>query len=153
MPVLKPDGSVRLCGDYRVTVNQESSLEQYPIPRMEDMFAVLSGGNTPDMSYACQTHIRYESCMSTDFVQRDMYTRLLFGVSSSPAIFQRTIEGILKDIPKVTVYLDDILLTEKNDQEHLRTLDQVLQRLEESGLRLKREVHGKEGCFFWLFKL
>lgn len=67
-----------------------------------------------------------------------MYTRLPFGVSSSPAIFQRTMEGILKDIPKVTVYLDDILLTGKNDQEHLGALDQVLQRLEESGLRLKR---------------
>lgn len=44
VPVLKPDGSVRLCGDYRVTINRESSLEQYPIPRMEDMFAVLAGG-------------------------------------------------------------------------------------------------------------
>ncbi len=47
-------------------------------------------------------------------------------------------EGILKHITKVTVYLDDILLTGRNDQEHLGTLDQALQRLEEFGLRLKR---------------
>lgn len=33
LPVPKSDGSVRLCGDYRVTVSKESSLEQYPIPR------------------------------------------------------------------------------------------------------------------------
>ncbi len=51
---------------------------------------------------------------------------------------KKTMEGILKHIPKVTVYLDDILLTGRNDQEHLGTLDQALQRLEEFGLRLKR---------------
>ena len=40
------------------------------------------------------------------------YNRLPFGVSSAPAIFQRTIENILKGIPRVCVYLDDILVTE-----------------------------------------
>ncbi|KAL0150120.1 hypothetical protein M9458_054547 [Cirrhinus mrigala] len=145
VPVLKPDGSVRLCGDYRVTVNRESSLEQYPIPRMEDMFAVLSGSEKYtklDMSHAYQQILLDETSKQYVTVNTHKglftYTRLQFGVSSSPAIFQRTMEGILKDIPKVTVYLDDILLTGKNDPKHLRTLDQVLQRLEESGLRLKR---------------
>ncbi len=145
VPVLKPDGSLRLCGDYRVTVNRESSLEQYPIPRMEDMFAVLSGGEKYtklDMSHAYQQILLDETSKQYVTVNTHKglftYTRLPFGVSSSPAIFQRTMEGILKDIPKVTVYLDDILLTGKNDQEHLGTLDQVLQRLEEFGLRLKR---------------
>ena len=44
VPVLKPDDTVRLCGDYKLTVNQISKLEQYPIPRIEDLFAILSGG-------------------------------------------------------------------------------------------------------------
>ncbi|KAG7527036.1 T-cell receptor alpha [Solea senegalensis] len=44
VPVLKPDDTVRLCGDYKLTVNQISKLEQYPIPRIEDLFATLSGG-------------------------------------------------------------------------------------------------------------
>lgn len=47
-------------------------------------------------------------------------------------------EAVLKGIPKVVVYLDDILLTGKDDMEHLRTLEQVLHRLEEAGLKLKR---------------
>ncbi|KAI7806716.1 hypothetical protein IRJ41_010699 [Triplophysa rosa] len=145
VPVVKPDGTVRLCGDYRVTINQESTLEQYPIPRLEDMFAVLAGGqkySKLDMSHAYQQITLDETSKQYVTVNTHKglftYTRLPFGVSSSPAIFQRTMEGVLKGISKVTVYLDDILLTGRDDQEHLSILEQVLQRLEECGLRLKR---------------
>lgn len=44
VPVLKPDDTASLCGDYKLTVNQLSKLEQYPIPRIEDLFASLAGG-------------------------------------------------------------------------------------------------------------
>ena len=44
VPVVKSDMSVRICGDYKVTVNAVSKLEEYPLPRVEDLFAALSGG-------------------------------------------------------------------------------------------------------------
>ena len=45
MPVLKSDRtSVRICGDFKLTVNQASKLDRYPTPRIEDLFARLSGG-------------------------------------------------------------------------------------------------------------
>ena len=47
-------------------------------------------------------------------------------------------EGILRGIPKVCVYIDDILITGATEQEHLRTLDKVLTRLAEAGLKLKQ---------------
>lgn len=43
VPVRKGDGSVRLCGDYKLTVNEVALLDTYPIPRIEDLFARLAG--------------------------------------------------------------------------------------------------------------
>ena len=45
----------------------------------------------------------------------------------------------MQGIPHVAVYLDDIILTDATKAQHLETLDMVLGRLEEAGLRLKRK--------------
>ena len=57
-------------------------------------------------------------------------------------------EGILRGIPHVSVYIDDILVTGETDEEHLRNLDEVFTRLENENLRLKREK-----CAFMLPKI
>ena len=63
------------------------------------------------------------------------YNRLPYGVSSSPGIFQRTMENLLQGIPFVVVRVDDILVSGSNDEEHLANLEEVLKRLSEHGLR------------------
>ena len=42
--VLKNDNSVRICGDYKVTINQVAKTDTYPLPRIDDLFASLAGG-------------------------------------------------------------------------------------------------------------
>ena len=66
------------------------------------------------------------------------YNRLPFGVSTAPAIFQRTIDSLLQGIPNVCAYLDDILITGKSDEDHLQNLSAVLSKLQDAGLRLKK---------------
>ena len=44
IPYAKSDGSLRICGDYSVTVNAESKLDSYPLPRVDDLFTAMSGG-------------------------------------------------------------------------------------------------------------
>ena len=68
------------------------------------------------------------------------YIRVPFGVSAAPAaIFQRTMECMLRDIPHVCVYLDDILITavDDADNDNNDNLSKILDRLNNAGLRLK----------------
>ena len=67
------------------------------------------------------------------------YTWLPFGVSAAPAIFQRTMEAILRDLPHVSIYLDGILVTGESEATHLQNLSAVLERLKAAGVCLKQE--------------
>ena len=73
------------------------------------------------------------------------YARLPLGVASVPAVFRCTMKAILLGIPQVICYLDDILITDESDAEHMANLETVLKWLKEHGVRLN-----KEKCqFFW----
>ena len=61
------------------------------------------------------------------------------GVASAPALFQKLMDTILQGIPHVICYIDDILITGSNDEEHLHNLASVFERLRQHGFRLKKE--------------
>ena len=146
VPVLKANGEVRLCGDFKVTINQASKLDKYPLPKISDLYATLSGGETYsrlDLSNAyLQINLDEESRKYVAInTHRGLFVfnRLPYGVASSPAIFQRIVDDMLRGIPNVCVYLDDILITGKSDTDHARNLHAVLQRLSAAGFRLRKE--------------
>ena len=152
VPVLKLDGSVHICRDYKITVNRAAKVNSYPIPKIEDLFASLSQGKKftkLDLAHAYQQILLDEDSKKYVTINRHkglyQYSRLPFGVSSAPAIFQRTMEGILRGIPNVSVYIDDILVTGASDEDHLKTLDEVLTKLKAAGVKLK-----KNKCAFML---
>ena len=146
VPIVKDDKSIRICGDYKVTVNQAAKLDNYSIPKAEDLFATLSGGEKftkLDMSQAYQQILLEDESKKYTTINTHkglfQYNRLPYGVSSSPGIFQRTMENVLQGIPFVVVRVGDILVSGSNDEEHLANLEEVLKRLSEHGLRLKKK--------------
>lgn len=155
VPVPKQDGSVRLCGDFKVTVNPVLLVDQHPIPKPEDLLTALAGGqkfSKLDLSQAYQQMLLAEEDRKYTTIHTHqglyLYTRLPFGIASAPAIFQQAMEKILHGLPQVICYLDDILITGRNNQEHLANLEEVLERLKEWGLPLK-----KSKCYFMQFSV
>ena len=41
---MKSNGTIRICGDFKVTINPISQVDTYPLPRVEELFSALSGG-------------------------------------------------------------------------------------------------------------
>ena len=59
-----------------------------------------------------------------------------FGLKNAPPYFQRRMDEVLKDLPFVRYYIDDIVIWSKFLEEHLNHLHQVFQRLREVGLKV-----------------
>ena len=66
------------------------------------------------------------------------FKKLPFGVSFAPAIFQKAMDQILSGIPKTAAYIDDILVAGTSQEEHLKLLKEVLERLKQANVRIKK---------------
>lgn len=149
--VRKKNGSLRICGDYRSTVNQAVRNNVYPLPTSKELFARLGRGrifSKIDLTQAYQQ-------LSVDDSSADVLTintvkglyrvrRLPFGVSVAPGLFQRTMDTLLAGLPQVAAYLDDILVASETVEEHHKVLMEVFDRLSKAQLR----VQGAKCQFF-----
>ena len=95
VPVVKKDGTVRICGDFKMTVNRASKLDCYPIPKVADLLAKLAGRKSfskLDMSRAYHQLVLKEGSRKYVVINTHQglfqFNRLPFGVSSAPGIFQ-----------------------------------------------------------------
>ncbi|XP_016417301.1 uncharacterized protein K02A2.6-like [Sinocyclocheilus rhinocerous] len=146
VPVLKKDGSIRICGDFKVTVNPVLSPDQYPLTLIDDLFAGLAGGKWFSKLYLSQAYLQMKVNKSskellTVVTHKGLfrYQRLPFGITSAPSLFQRAMDQVLSGLSGVQCYFDDILVTGKTEAEHLSNLDSTLQRLKEYGLRVRKD--------------
>ena len=142
--VPKADSTTRSCGDYAVTVNPQLNVTRYPIPLPEYVFIKLCGGQQfPKLDLKSAYQQLPLDPDSQQFVTINAhcglyrYKRLPFRIASSPAIFQRTMEIILQGLENVACIQADILITQKDEDRHIKTLNMVLKRLDDYGLRLQ----------------
>ncbi|CAG9125469.1 unnamed protein product [Plutella xylostella] len=150
VPILKPDGSVRLCGDYKVTLNPHLEVDQYPLPHINDIFNTLKDGKyfcELDLKEAyLQAKLDVDSQELTTIVTEEgtfKYKYLPYGVSTGPGSFQRLMSSKLANIPKTIVFIDNIYIAGKDLNETLNTLYTVLCRLQECQFKLKLEKYNK----------
>ncbi|XP_029163713.1 uncharacterized protein K02A2.6-like [Nylanderia fulva] len=143
VPVIKSDGSVRICGNFKLTLNPSLIRDRHPIPLIDEIFVALRNGKTfsqIDLQHAYMQIPVEES--SRDFLTiithkgLYRYTKMTEGIASGPGDFQRKIEQCLSGIDGVIPYLDNIFVTGETDEIHLKTLYMVFQRLEQSGFHV-----------------
>ena len=72
------------------------------------------------------------------------HTRLPYGISSAPGIFQRVMDNLLQGIPGVVGYLDDILISAESESAHLQVLEEVEKviQVRTPSQEAKIQVHG-----------
>jgi predicted aspartyl protease len=145
VPVKKDDGEIRICGDYKLTVNPAAECDVYPVPKTEDLLATLNGGEKftkLDLRQAYQQLELDEGSqkLCTVNTHKGLFqpSRLQYGIHTAAGIFQREMERRLTAVPCTIVRVDDILITGKNDEEHMKNLEMVLKVVQEHGLRLKK---------------
>ncbi|XP_058814637.1 uncharacterized protein K02A2.6-like [Topomyia yanbarensis] len=145
-PVKKSQNRVRICGDYKQTVNSNIAVDKHPLPTVDELLASLAGGKKFSKIGLVHAYLQLEVApedrkILTLSTHRGLYrpNRLMCGVASAPAIWQRQMEAILQGIEGVSVFLDDIKITGENDEVHLRRLQEVLRRLNECGIRVNKD--------------
>ncbi|PFX23520.1 Uncharacterized protein K02A2.6 [Stylophora pistillata] len=141
----KPDGGIKICRDFKVTVNPELEVHKYPLPRIDEIFSNIAGGekiSKLDLSHAFLQIEVAEKCRPLLTVNTHQglyqYKRVVYGIASAPALWQKAMNQVLQGIPGTQCYIDDIIVTGKNDQEHCKNFDKAMTRLEGAGLKLSK---------------
>ena len=141
VPVMKRDGSIRLCIDYR-KLNSKTVPKSYPIPKHEDLFDDFANSEiftTLDLSSAYwHIPLREQDRQKTAFVlPKGKYEWLVmpFGLRDAAFSLSYVMDNILKDIDKTKSFFDDIILYEKRS-DHMKLLNKVLNTLADYGIHI-----------------
>ena len=143
--VRKKDGSIRFCVDYR-RLNAVTRFDAYPLPRIDETIESLSGAKffaTLDMiSGYWQVGLTEEARLKSAFTVRGglyLWNVMPFGLCNAPSTFERLMETVLQGLQwkSCLVYLDDVVIFGRSEDELIARMDEVFTRLGRAGLKLK----------------
>ncbi|TLX66918.1 RNA-directed DNA polymerase, partial [Labilibacter sediminis] len=151
--VKKKDGSMRMCIDYR-ELNKVTIKNRYPLPRIDDLFDQLQGASyfsKIDLrSGYHQLKVHDDDVPKTAFRTRYGHYEFLvmpFGLTNAPAAFMDMMNRVCRPMldKSVIVFIDDILVYSKTENDHASHLREVLELLRKEKLYAKFSK-----CEFWL---
>ena len=147
--VPKKDGSYRVTGDFRL-LNKQTVPDRYALPLLTDFVDFMSG------SEHFSSLDLYKSYHQIEIAEQDIpktamvtplgsycFRKMPMGLCNAGASFQRFVNEVLRGLPFVFVYIDDVLIFSKSREEHMRHLTLVFDRLKYFGLILN-----KDKCIF-----
>ena len=152
----KPCGGWRVCGDYR-RLNAATTDDQYPVRSLQDFTSELQGKKFFSKIDLLKGY--HQIPVAPDDVKKTavitpfglfIFPRTPFGLKNAGQDFQRLMDAILGDIPRVYVYIDDILIASETLQQHLEDLELVFKTLSANGMVIQRTkcVLGKSALDF-----
>ena len=139
---MKANGSVRICGDFKVTINPHIICDSHHLPTFDEIALKLNNCqvfNVIDLKDAyLQLPVAPESrkyLVISTTVGYFRYTRLPFGVNFAPGLFQSTINKVLAGVQSTSAFIDDVINGAVNDDQALELLRATLDVLRKFGLR------------------
>lgn len=151
--VPKASGGWRPCGDYR-RLNLKTQRDNYPLPNIYDFASRLHGARIFSkmdiLKGFWQVPVNPEDIPKTAInTTRGLFEflRMPFGLRNAPSTFQRLMDGVIRGLNGVFVYMDDLLVYGRDYGQHRKNLELLLQRLRKFGLKLspdKCEFERKE---------
>ena len=140
--VPKPDGSYRMCTDYR-KVNSVTKTDTFPIPRMDDCIDKVGKARYVSkfdlLKGFWQVPLTDRAKEISAFVTPDglfQYKVMPFGMKNSPASFQRLINKVIADLEGCEAYIDDVIIYSDTWEEHLRIIREFFKRLSRAMLTI-----------------
>ncbi len=143
--VLKKDGTLRYCQDYR-NLNKKTVKDAYDLPKINDCLDTLSGNiyfSVLDLAAGywqipVREEDRHKTAFQTQFRPNE-YCRMPFGLSNAPAGFQRAMNLVLRGLTwtHVLAYLDDVIVPGKSFENGLDNLILTFERARKHHLKFK----------------
>ena len=140
----KPNGGWRVCGDYR-RVNARTVDDRYPVRTLQDFTSELQGKSIFSKIDLMKGY--HQIPVADDDVRKTavitpfglfVFPRTPFGLKNAGQDFQRLMDEILGEVPRIFVYIDDILVASESLDQHLQDLKTVFEALAENGLVVQR---------------
>ncbi|GFW05027.1 uncharacterized protein K02A2.6 [Trichonephila clavipes] len=142
VPVVKSDGSIRLCADYSVTLNPNLIVPQHPLPRLDEILVVKWGKQFTKLDFKhaylqMKVHPDSQKLMTIN-THKGLYIckRLMYGLNGAPAIWQRYVDGLFQGMDGVKVFMDDARITGSDEISHFTALEEFFKKCREHGLKL-----------------